>query len=305
MVTETFVDCIPCVLEMADNLADKYLKTKREKFEFMNDVLKMITKMDYNRTAPYLTAKVMRMVKERTGIEDLYKEEKILFNREVGKLYPEFSSYVKKANDPIRAALKLSMAGNIIDSGIMGDISIDFVNTVIEKTKKDELDEKLFSQFVNDLKTKSNLLYLGDNTGEIVFDKLFIKTIKEKFPKLNITFVTRGDFVLNDITEKDAYDLGIDKYAKIINNGSDLPGTDLTEVSNSFKEVFNNSNFIISKGQGNFESLPGTGKNIYYLFLCKCELLQKQLNKGKLASTFISEEQIKGMISNENINIIS
>jgi len=292
MVTDSFVDCIPCVLRMADKLADKYIKTKKEKFDFMIEVLKMISTIEYDRTAPYLTARVMRMLKERTGIQDLYKDEKIKFNAEVLKFLPEFEKYVEASKNPIKAALKLSIAGNIIDSGIVDDISIGIVKEVIDKTIQDEFDEALFLGFISDLENKKELLYLGDNTGEVVFDKLLIKTIKKIYPKLKITFVVRGDYILNDVTKKDALYMGIEKYAIIVDNGSDLPGTDLLEVSESFMQIFNKSNFIISKGQGNFESLPGTGKNIYYLFLCKCELLQKQLNREKLSSVFINEKQL-------------
>jgi len=307
MVIDSFVDCIPCVLSMADKLADKYIDTKEEKFEFMMDVLKTISTIEYNRTAPYLTARVMRLLKEKTGIEDLYEEEKKKFNSEVLSLLDDFTSYVDNANDSIKTALKLSMAGNIIDSGIIDDISVDLVKKVIEKAMEDKFDGELYLKFVNDLKTKKELLYLGDNTGEVVFDMLFIKTIKKYYPDLKIVFVTRGTHILNDITKEDAYNLGIDKFAEIIDNGADLPGTDLKEVSDSFKARFNVSNFIISKGQGNFESLPGTGKNIYYLFLCKCELLQKQLNKGKHESVFINENQLDILrrSNGESINSIS
>ncbi len=307
MVTDSFVDCIPCVLSTADKLATKYMKTKKEKFDFMIDVLKMISTIDYDRTAPYLTARVMRMLKERTGIQDFYKEEKIKFNDEVLKFLPEFGKYVENSKNPIKTALKLSIAGNIIDSGIFDDISIDVVKEVIDKTIQDEFDEELFLGFVSDLENKKELLYLADNTGEVVFDKLFIKTIKRIYPNLKITFVVRGDYILNDVTKEDALYMEIDKYAIIVDNGSDLPGTDLLEVSESFTSIFNESNFIISKGQGNFESLPGTGKNIYYLFLCKCELLQRQLNREKLSSVFINENQLNGLRrkNNESINFVS
>jgi uncharacterized protein with ATP-grasp and redox domains len=307
MVIDSFVDCIPCVLTMADKLADKYLKTKKEKFDFMIEVLEMISTIEYSKTAPYLTARVMRMLKEQTGIQDLFEEEKKKFNSEVLKFLPEFTEYVDNSEDKIKTALKLSIAGNIIDSAIVDDISIDLVKKVIDKTIEDDFDEELFKKFINDLESKEELLYLGDNTGEVVFDKLFIMTIKKMYPNLKIIFVTRGDYILNDITKEDAFNLEIDKYAEIIDNGADLPGTDLSEVSESFLETFNKSSFIISKGQGNFESLPGTGKNIYYLFLCKCELLQKQLGREKLESVFMNESdlvKLKGA-NNEGINFIS
>jgi uncharacterized protein with ATP-grasp and redox domains len=109
-----------------------------------------------------------------------------------------------------------------------------------------------YNRLLGNLINSKGLLYLGDNAGEIVLDKLLIKFIKKRFPNLSITFATRGAPISSDVTEMDAYYVGMDQYADIINNGTDLPGTDLQEVSGSFKEVFTTAEVIIAKGQGNF-----------------------------------------------------
>ena len=133
--------------------------------------------------------------------------------------------------------------------------------------------QEVFISLASALKDANKLLYLGDNAGEIVFDKIFIRTIKKSYPHLQINFATRGEPIMNDVTEDDAYMVGIDAYADIINNGTDIPGTILEHCSDSFVNVFNEADVIISKGQGNFESLYGNGyNNLYYIFLCKCDL---------------------------------
>ncbi len=285
----THVDCIACVINKADKLADKYINDKRQKYIFMNKVLKEISKIDYDRTAPYLVAKVMRILHKQTGIKDFYVEEKMLFNKKLLAMEDKIEKMLNGSENRFDSALKIAFAGNIIDFGPFDEISFDLVKDIINKTLKSELNKELLIRMKKDLSRSGKLLYLGDNTGEIVFDKIFIKEIKREYKDIDIYFAVRGNPILNDVNEEDAYYVGIDKYAKIINNGTDLPGTDLLEVSEEFKKVFYESDIIISKGQGNFESLPGCGNNVYYLFLCKCDLLMKQLEAEKLAHVFIHE----------------
>jgi len=121
-----------------------------------------------------------------------------------------------------------------------------------------------------DLAKGQTLLYLGDNAGEIVLDRFLIREIKRRYPQLKIYFATRGKPVINDVTVRDAKNIGLDKYAVIINNGTDFPGTILSECSEDFIKVFSTADVIISKGQGNFESLADNPRKIYFIFLCKC-----------------------------------
>jgi hypothetical protein len=141
-------------------------------------------------------------------------------------------------------------------------------------------------------------LYLADNAGEIVFDKIFVKNIKERYPGLTIYFAVRGEPVLNDATEQDAYFVGIEKYAEIINNGTCVPGTDLDIVSKQFKQVFKEADLIISKGMGNYETLCGCKENIYYLMLCKCQVFQKKFKCDSYDHLFTHEK----LLTNEQIN---
>lgn len=288
----THADCIACVINKANDLADKYFEDKHKKYVFLNKVLREIAEISYERTAPFLVAKVMRILKEETGITDFYIEEKKLFNKELLSMENKIGDILDNSNDRFITALKIALAGNIVDFGAFDEISFDLVQDIIYKTLSKDFDNKLYMKLKNDLAKGKKLLYIGDNTGEIVFDKIFIKEIKKEFNDIEIYFAVRGKPVLNDVTEEDAYYVGLDKYAEIISNGTDLPGTDLLEVSDKFKKVFNQSDIIISKGQGNFESLPGCGSNIYYMFLCKCNLLMKQLNSEKLSHIFIHESEV-------------
>jgi len=189
------------------------------------------------------------------------------------KLEGDFYALVESAVNPLDIALKLAAAGNIIDFGPGYDLSRDNVLKTIKESMEKDYSQEVFVSLASALKDADKLLYLGDNAGEIVFDKIFIRTIKECYPHLQIDFATRGEPIMNDVTEEDAYMVGIDTYANIINNGTDIPGTILEHCSDSFVNVFNEADVIISKGQGNFESLYGNGyNNLYYIFLCKCDL---------------------------------
>lgn len=282
-------DCISCVVNKANSLADKYITDKNQKHHFMKKVLKEIIEIDYKRTAPYLVAKVMRLLRNEIKVDDIYFEEKQFFTKKLLKMEDEITKTVDSFEDKILNGLKIALAGNIIDFGVFDDVDYAFVKTVIDEAFHVHFDEKTISNFKLSLEKSKKLLYIGDNTGEIVFDKIFIKKIKEKYPDLKVYFSVRGEPILNDSTTEDALMVGMDKYAQILSSGSDLPGTDLIEVSDEFKKVFNEADLVLSKGQGNFESLPGCCHNVYYLLLCKCNLLTKQLNCDKLSPVFLHE----------------
>jgi damage-control phosphatase, subfamily I len=285
----THVDCIACIVKKADKLADKYIKDKRQKYNFMKQVLEVIIDTDYDRSSPIIDAKFFRIAKKELGVEDIYKEEKKFFNDKLLSMEEKIEAMLEGAQDRLFHSLKVASAGNIIDFSALDNIDINFVKAIINETVEKYFNKELFIRLKTDLKGAQSLLYLGDNTGEIVLDKIFIKEISRQYPQLRITFATRGKPIFNDVTEEDAYYVGMDRYAKILHNGADLPGTDLREVSLEFKEYFDAADVVIAKGQGNFESLSGCGKNIYYLFLCKCDMMIQKLSADRFSNMFINE----------------
>lgn len=287
------VDCISCIINKANDLADKYITDKKEKYKFMNQVLRDIADTEYEKTAPYISAKTKRLLHSITGVVDFYKEEKVLYNKKMLAMENDIREMIDKSDNRFEDAIRIAMAGNVIDFGALDNISMEFIEEIIHKTMESEVNKDVYDKFIAELSRAKTILYLGDNTGEIVCDKIFMEEIKNKFPDIEIYFATRGEPVLNDVNEEDAYFVGIDKYAKIINNGTDIPGTDLDEVSDEFKDIFfNKADVIISKGQGNFETLSGTDHNIFYLFLCKCKMITKILNIEKLSAMFLYEKDI-------------
>jgi len=267
------MECLPCLLNQGIRVARRYLENEEEQRTLLKSIIAEIAVMDNNVSAPYIAHKIQRALKEILENPDPYQKEKRYFNQEMLKLEGDFYALVESAVNPLDIALKLAAAGNIIDFGPGYDLSRDNVLKTIKESMEKDYSQEVFVSLVSALKDADKLLYLGDNAGEIVFDKIFIRTIKEYYPHLQLEFATRGKPIMNDVTEEDAYLVGIDDYASIINNGTDIPGTILEHCSDSFVNVFNEADVIISKGQGNFESLYGNGyNNLYYIFLCKCDL---------------------------------
>lgn len=156
----------------------------------------------------------------------------------------------------------------------------------------DQLDEAEYAQLCRDLSGASRLLYVTDNCGEIVLDKLAIKELKERYPKLHITVMVRGEDAINDATMEDAKMVGVTEEVPVITNNSSIQGVIYQKLTDEGKQALDTADIILAKGQGNFESLYGCGKNIYYLFLCKCELFSKRFGVERFHGMLVNEKRV-------------
>ncbi|SHE34005.1 hypothetical protein SAMN02745195_00216 [Thermoanaerobacter uzonensis DSM 18761] len=286
--------CIPCVLNHAYKMADRYLKSDEEKVTYLKDVMESIINTPSSKASPYITGISYKLLKSYLGLDenyDFYSEERKYFNEKLLNLGDELEQLIKNSSDRLLTAVKIAAAGNIIDFGVFDNVEKNVMEKAIIPTLKKEFPMEVYNKFKKDLEKSKYLLYVGDNAGEIVLDMLLIKEIKNYNPKLQIIFVTRGGYILNDVTKEDAYMVGIDKFACVIDNGTNIPGTDLEEVSEEFMKWFEKADIIISKGQGNFETLGDVhGHNIYFIFLCKCDLIMKKTNLKSLDIAFLNVE---------------
>jgi len=162
----------------------------------------------------------------------------------------------------------------------------------LEQAETLPLSENTYQTFSDDLKRAKKLVYMTDNCGEVVLDKLLMETIAEKFPHVECTIIVRGEPVLNDATMEDALQVGIDACGKVIPNGTNIAGTYIPWVSAEAKMALEEADILISKGQGNFESLHGCGLNIYYLFLCKCQWFMERFGLPQFSGVFINEKDL-------------
>jgi len=181
---------------------------------------------------------------------------------------------VDEADNPFQIALRLAIAGNVIDYGPNQRFDI---NNTLEQAKSIVLaidDSHSLQASISQAKT---LLYLGDNAGEIVMDRIFLETISHP----NVYFAVRGAPIINDALLEDAELVGIDKISNLITNGDDAPGTILESTSAEFRDIFDRADLVISKGQGNYEGLNGTDEKIYYILMTKCDHVANHLGVKK------------------------
>ena len=265
------------------------LTEDRLKDSFQN-LLTKLSDISYSMSPPEAAAFVTDMIKEASGVDDPYIQIKKDSNEAALSLYPELKKRVEGAGDPFREALLLSIAGNLIDYGAKADLDLDAALTeIMESTEASSggAADKLFrfSDFKAELEAAEDILFLGDNAGEIVFDRVFIETLRAEFPGKKISFAVRGGPALNDALIPDALDVGLDKVADIISSGCAAAGTILPKCSEDFIERLDKADLVISKGQGNYESLSGSSiEKIWFLFRIKCAIVAESAGgpEGKL-----------------------
>jgi uncharacterized protein with ATP-grasp and redox domains len=288
--------CIDCTMKKADSVINQFEKDKDRRMKLREKVFEIISKSPESDTSPYLNARVMRMLNRELYLGDIYYETKKEYNKLLLSMEGEILNNIHNSQDKLLAALKYAMAGNFIDFAVMEKVDIDELKDLIKKATEQVIDSKEYENFRKDIGNAEKIVYIADNAGEIVFDKIFIKVIKEIYPDINIAVIVRGKPIHNDATIIDAEEVGLSDIIEVIENGTDIPGTQLDEINAKAKGAIENSDLIIAKGQGNFETMVGCGKNIYYLFLCKCDLFIKKFNIERFKGIFVNERNVKNII---------
>ncbi len=261
-------DCLKCLVLQADRLLTKHdvdALTAQRVVNRFNDYV--IHPENIGLSSPEVACFLHRIVKRVTCKGDLYEKEKDNFNQLMLDIEEQTRQIIRQSDNPFQTALRYALAGNIIDFGPPGEFDV-FSTLSAAADKLPSIDHS--AMLHEALKKASTVLYLGDNAGEIVLDKLFIETINHP----NLYFATRGGNIINDITLEDAVRVGMDKVAKVISNGYDAPSTMLNRCSDEFRSVFDSADLIISKGQGNLEGLIGNRKkSIFFLLMVKCYVI--------------------------------
>ena len=281
---KVFVVCIPCFVKQITEIAKIVSNDQDFQMDLLRDALATLSNIPFHKLKPPQVAKRLHeLVKEKSGIDDPYLEIKKRSDALAKRLTDELKKLVKESDDPFEIALRLAIAGNIIDYGQARNVDDSIVEKTIQETLDAKLDKRMIKALYLDIKKSSSILYIGDNAGEIYFDKLFLQMI----PNSSITFVVRGRPIINDATMDDAIEAGIHKLTKVIDTGDGTPGVVLEDCSNEFIRAFSEADLIISKGQGNFETLSDIDdKKIYFLLKIKCEPVA-QITGHKLGESVI------------------
>ena len=265
------LDCFPCFLKQALIALRLGTQDVTLQEQILKNVLEEIKSADTTKPPAYTTTFIHKKIRNLLG-KDPFKEIKSEYNQIALGLYPSLKTLVEESHDPLWTSTRLAIAGNVIDFGI-------FTTVDIEGTIKRSLDSNLaddgHSDFRNGIRESDMILYMADNAGEIVFDRLLVETLISLGK--SVIVAVKGSPVINDATVEDAAESGLVHVCEVIDNGSEAVGTILQWTSPEFQKTFKNAHLVISKGQGNFETLFGTRDNMFFLFQSKCHVVSQEL----------------------------
>jgi uncharacterized protein with ATP-grasp and redox domains len=280
--------CLLCQQERNIATARK-LGTEAQATAFAKDLMKLLAEAPAGVPAPWFTPGVTDLFDRHYGLgPDRYAKEKRESNAFVLERMDQIREKVFSAPDPVKAGLQFAILGNYIDFAALRDqVSFEKLDEMLDSALEMELDEQNYVNLCAELARGGKLLYLTDNAGEIGFDRIFAEAIAAKYPQMAITFCVRGGYAANDATREDAAAVGIP--FPVIDNGNRIPGTYLPELGKDAKAAMDDADVILSKGQGNAETLLGCGYNIYYAFLVKCPIFVERFGREKLTPMLVKE----------------
>ena len=283
--------CISCLLK--SRLEDFPEDTPYEKqIEYMQRVLKAISETPKSVGAPVIVRTINQIQKEMFGYNKDFTHVKSHFNNLMLEMVPFVRDKLSQSEDSLKLAIQYAMTGNYIDFGAMNNVDEEELQKLLDSSSNNHVDEQEYAALRADLEKAKKVVYLTDNCGEIVMDKLLIEEILKFNPKVEVTVIVRGFPVLNDVTMEDAIQVGLTEMVNVIGNGSEIAGTYLEEISEEAKKVIDSADVILAKGQGNFETLRMCGENIYYIFMCKCDMFAKRFQVPKYYGMLIRDKNV-------------
>ena len=272
---KTYLECIPCFLNQSLKVMDLINLEYKTKEKAIREIMKELTVIELDKKPPEFARFVYNKIYRIIGNDDPYKNIKERDNIKVAKILPNFRILVEKSADPLLVATKIAIAGNIMDFAANSNYDIE---ESIESSLKNDFAIDDYDKFKKDLTNAKSIIYLADNAGEIVLDKLLLETIR-RMNNCKIYLFVKGKPILNDATEDDLNFININKIPNIeickINTG--FPNTGFLKESKEFSDILKSSHLIISKGQGNYESLSEIDANIYFLLIAKCPVVANDL----------------------------
>jgi len=268
-IMKTYLECIPCFLKQALFAARAATQDESKIKRVLDKVAGFIPDIPLDNPPPETARLVYGAVQDITGVSDPFKAHKEKSIEYALQLYPKLKSVVLDSEDPLRTAVRIAIAGNVIDFGAHQRFDLE---AEIKDALKMELAIDHYASFKQSVEKARTVLYLGDNSGETVFDRLLIETLQK-----DTIYAVRDVPIINDATIEDAVKSGIDKTARVISSGCDAPGIILNRCSREFLDIYRTVDVVVSKGQGNFESLSEEKRGIFFLLKVKCAIAARHL----------------------------
>lgn len=266
---KAYLDCIPCFFQQALRAARIATDDAGQHKQILDELGSMLSDIPLENTPPETGRLIYRMVRQITGNPDPFQQLKREATEHALEMYPAMKQMIGESEDSLLTAIRIAIAGNVIDFGPSADFDID-------KTLKEVMRREFaicdYMSFRRRLAMSERVLYIGDNAGETVFDRLLIEQLNRP-----VVYVVRETPVINDATLDDALRAGIDKVAMIVSSGTEAPGTVLSTCSPEFLRMLNESTFTIAKGQGNYEGLSDAGHPVFFLLMAKCRIIANDI----------------------------
>ena len=264
-------------------------RNKTDNAEYLAEIKALLDGRRENDTSPYMVYLFNKVHVKYFGKGADYTDIKKQYNDLVLDLEEKLRTEIENAEDPLARSLVMARIGNYIDFGAMNHVDRDEFLELFTETQMREDDKKTYSSFLKECEGASSFLLICDNCGEIVLDKLMLEQLIKRFPQIKVKALVRGGDVLNDATIKDARYTGLDKVAEIVSNGDAIAGTVYDMMPRDAKDALDGADVILAKGQGNYESMSGQGRHVFYEFLCKCDLFTNRFDVPRLTGMFIEE----------------
>jgi uncharacterized protein with ATP-grasp and redox domains len=278
-ILKSSIDCIPCFFRQAIEASRRSGLSDEEILSFVGEIGTIVGDCGMRLSAPEIAGGINARIMEKSRIRDAYADAKKMSNDLALSAYADCRRIIDESGDKLRTAVEFAIAGNIIDYGARHDIDVkkEIGKIVSGLEIFVHCDGRFFAyrEFRESVRNSRRILYLADNAGETVFDRLLIETIHSEFPGIKITYAVKDHPVLNDAVKDDALYCSLDSAAEVISSGSRIPGTVLEKCSGGFMDHHRDADMIISKGQGNFESFVSPEKDVFYLFMAKCASVAK------------------------------
>ena len=265
----TYLDCYPCFLRQTLEAARMAGADEDRQYRVLQEVLNELGRFKLTSTPPEMAYRIHQIVRQEMGGRDPYRQAKETSTRQALALYPRLKALVAEADDPLETAVRLSIAGNIIDLGLGGGYDLE---GTIERVLAQPFAIDAYAAFRDGLTRADWVLYLADNAGETVFDRVLIETLDRP-----VTYAVKGGPILNDATRHDALAAGLGPVTTIVDSGSNAPGTIIELCSQEFRHLLDQAELIIAKGQANYESLSGIAVPIFFLLQAKCPVIAQSL----------------------------
>lgn len=284
--------CRECSRKKIGVYTELYQASAEKKEEIIRRAERYLDEAQMNLSAPRIMAGVLDILKEETGITDPYEKIKKDYDLLLLGMEKQICENIRSSKDPFIAALQYAIVGNYIDFGAFTEVDEEKLRELLNSYSEICLDSEETANLREELGKADRITYITDNAGEIVLDKICISILKEIYPQLDVKVIVRGGPVLNDAAAEDARLVGLDQIASIIPNGTSIPGTEYDQILEEARACIDEADLCIAKGQGNFESLRECGKNIYYLFLCKCDLFVERFQVDRLSPALMNEQRM-------------